>query len=39
MGMKTVWIKQGMGKYWKISNDYENADFVIDNLSELLTIL
>lgn len=39
MGMKTVWIKQGMGKYWKISNDYENADYVIDNLSELLTIL
>ena len=39
MGMKTVWIKQGMGKDWKISNDYENADFVIDNLSELLTIL
>ena len=39
IGMKTVWIKQGMGKDWKISNDYENADFVIDNLSELLTIL
>ena len=39
MGMKTIWIKQGMGKYWKISNECEKADFVIDSLSELLDIL
>ena len=39
MGMKTIWIKQGMGKYWKISNEHEKADFVIDSLSELLDIL
>ena len=39
MGMKTIWIKQGMGKYWKISNESEKADFVIDSLSELLDIL
>ena len=38
-GMKTIWIKQGMGKYWKISNESEKADFVIDSLSELLDIL
>ena len=38
-GMKTIWIKQGMGKYWKISNEHEKADFVIDSLSELLDIL
>ena len=37
--MKTIWIKQGMGKYWKISNEREKADFVIYSLSELLDIL
>ena len=35
IGMKTIWIKQGMGKYWKISNECEKADFVIESLSEL----
>ena len=39
MGMKTIWIKQGMGKYWKISNECEKADFVIESLSELSDIL
>ena len=38
-GMKTIWIKQGMGKYWKISNECEKADFVIESLSELSDIL
>ena len=32
MGMKTIWIKQGMGKYQKISNEHEKADFVNDSL-------
>ena len=39
IGMKTIWIKQGMGKYWKISNECEKADFVIESLSELSDIL
>lgn len=39
IGMKTIWIKQGMGKYWKISNECEKADFVIESLSKLLDIL
>ena len=39
MGMKTIWIKQGMGKYWKINNECEKADFVIESLSELSDIL
>ena len=39
IGMKTIWIKQGMGKYWKVSNEWEKADFVIDSLSELSNIL
>ncbi len=31
--------KTRYGKYWKISNEREKADFVIDSLSELLDIL
>lgn len=39
LGMKTIWIKQGFGKYWKISSEREQADHEVDNLSELLEIL
>ncbi len=43
IGMKTVWIKQGFGKYWSFSNDLEKrraekADFEVKNLSGLLKI-
>lgn len=38
MGMKTVWIKQGVGKYWNIQGDCETPEFEVDNLSELLSI-
>ena len=39
LGMKTVWIKQGFGKYWKIVDQEEIADYEIDNLTTLLSIL
>ncbi|MCM1286103.1 MAG: HAD family hydrolase [Acetobacter sp.] len=39
LGMKTVWIKQGFGKYQEIISDSCNPDFVISNLNELKTIL
>lgn len=39
MGMKTIWIKQGFGKYWKIMRENEKADFEIDTLSELAKIV
>lgn len=39
IGMSTIWIKQGFGKYWKITNDSEKADYEIHNLSEILDIL
>ena len=38
LGMKTIWIKQGFGKYWKISSEREQADYEVDNLSEVLQI-
>lgn len=38
LGMKTIWIKQGFGKYWKISGEDERADHEVDNLSEVLEI-
>lgn len=36
LGLKTIWIKQGFGKYWKISGEHEQADYEVDNLSEVL---
>lgn len=39
VGMRTVWIKQGFGKFWQILDDYEKADFVIDCIGDLLNIL
>ena len=38
MGMITVWIKQGFGKYWNIQEDSEIPDYEINSLSELLNI-
>lgn len=43
IGMKTVWVKQGYGKYWSFSSDpemrrLERADFEVDDLSGLLKI-
>lgn len=34
-GMKTVWIKQGLGGLAKPVHEYEQADYVIQSLSEL----
>lgn len=39
LGMKTIWIKQGFGKYWKKLSEREQADYEIDNLSEIIGIL
>jgi 8-oxo-dGTP diphosphatase/putative hydrolase of the HAD superfamily len=38
MGMKTVRIRQGVGKYWNIQGDCETPDFEVNSLSELLNI-
>ncbi len=39
MCMNTIWIKQGFGQYWKISQEIEKPDFVVNNLLELCDIL
>ena len=38
LGMKTIWIKQGFGRYWRKTTEYEQADYEVDNLSEILEI-
>nr|WP_292166839.1 HAD family hydrolase [Butyrivibrio sp.] len=39
MGMKTIWVKQGMGQYWIFSDESERPDYEVDSLSELLEVL
>lgn len=39
LGMGTIWIKQGFGKYWNIGGDEEKADYVVDNLTEICKVL
>ncbi len=39
LGMKTIWVKQGFGQYWKITRDEEKADFVVDHLAAICEIL
>lgn len=35
IGMKTVWIRQGFGQFWNVTQETERADWVIDSLSEI----
>lgn len=39
LGMKTVWVKQGLGKYASIRNEREAPDFTVSSLGEILNIL
>lgn len=39
LGMKTIWVKQGFGKYWNITSEEEKADYEIANLTALCDIL
>lgn len=39
LGMKTIWIKQGFGKYWQIRSEREQADYEVNHLSEILKLL
>ena len=38
VGMKTVWIKQGLGGLVEVVRQSEQADYEIENLSELLSL-
>ena len=39
MGMHTIWIKQGYGQYWNITDDAEKADCTVHSLMEICNIL
>lgn len=39
LGMHTIWIKQGFGRYWNVTKEMEKADCSVDSLSELCNIL
>lgn len=39
IGMKTIWVKQGFGRFWNISSNSEKADYEVENLSDILRYL
>ena len=39
LGMKTVWMKQGFGRFWKIGGDEEKPDYEATCLTDLLDLL
>ena len=39
IGMRTIWVKQGFGAYWQITGDYEEPDYIVNNISELCNFL
>lgn len=39
LGMHTIWIKQGFGQYWNITQEMEKADYVVHSLMEICNIL
>ena len=38
LGMRTIWIRQGFGKYWVVTEEMERADYTVDCLTELSDI-
>ena len=39
LGMKTIWIKQGFGRYWSITRECETPDYTVCSLTELCKLL
>lgn len=39
LGMHTIWMRQGFGRYWNITQELEKADYTVDNLMEICNIL
>lgn len=39
IGMKTIWIKQGFGKYCEPKTEIEQPDYTVESLNELISIL
>lgn len=38
IGMKTIWVKQGFGRFWNITGENEKADYEVLNLSDILKL-
>ena len=39
IGMHTIWVKQGFGQYWNITQEIEKADCTIHKLMEICDVL
>ena len=39
IGMKTIWEKQGFGRFWNFAGEIERADYEVENLSCIFEIL
>ena len=39
LGMHTIWVKQGFGRYWNITQEAEQAEYTVNCLSEICDIL
>ena len=39
IGMHTIWMKQGFGVYWSITNNEEDAEFVAENITDVCDYL
>ena len=39
LGMHTIWVKQGFGQYWNITEEVEKADCTVNSLMEICNVL
>ncbi|MCM1251437.1 MAG: HAD family hydrolase [Clostridium sp.] len=39
LGMYTIWVKQGFGRYWNITSEEEKADYEVNSLMEICGIV
>ena len=39
LGMHTIWIKQGFGQYYNITQEFEKPDYIAHNLMDILCVL
>lgn len=39
LGMRTIWIRQGFGRYWSITREAETPDHIVQSLMEICSIL
>lgn len=39
LGMKTIWVKQGFAFYQKPMNEFQQADYAVDRLQDILEVL